>query len=105
MGVDYGAPFGFGVRVTSDHEDFLDDPVSFLQDITYEKSLHYFVVGSYYDDDEKEYYITSDNAENALDRQQYDLRPYVKELIDFLKLTPELKVIGHPNIVGGLLIS
>lgn len=105
MGVDYGARFGFGVQVTSDHEDFIEDSYSFLENLTYGTSFSYFVSGSYYEHNGLEYYITSDNAENSLDKQQYNLEYYAQELLDFLALKPELKVIGHPNIVGGLLIS
>lgn len=105
MGVDYGAPFGFGVRVTSDHEDFKDDAFSFLEEATLGTNFSFFVSGSYYYNNGLEYYITSDNAENALDKQQYNLEYYAQELINFLASRPEIEVIGHPNIVGGLLIS
>jgi len=106
MGVDYGASYGFGVEVTSNHEDFIETPWDFLNDILQGTSFSYFTVGNaYYNRRNYKFYITSDNAEMALDKGQYNLEGYAQELLDFLNSKPELEVLDTPNIVGGLLIS
>lgn len=101
MGVDYGSSWGFGVEVKIS----VEDTGHYLDNLTEGTNFSWFISGNMYEHDDPTYYITSDNADMALDKQQYNLEYYAQELLDFLASRPELKVIGHPNIVGGLLIS
>lgn len=100
MGVDYTANYGIGFKVNSNHEDFEEDPYSFLDDILKDSAYEHFEVGSgNYTGKDNEYYVALSANDSEIDSV---LTQRVENLKAFLVANDLISESDKGGLVGGL---
>lgn len=102
MGVDYTANYGIGFKINSNHEDFEEDPYSFLDDILEDSPYEYFEVGSgSYTGHSNDYYVALSAIDSEIDS---GLTGRVENLKAFLLSNDLISESDKGSLVGGLRI-